>query len=187
MYGLVNKAIEGLITEQFGEATWHQVVEKAGVEDDCFIGMEAYPDALTYQLVGAASDVLDTPADELLQAFGTYWTKYVGAQGYAELMDIDGKPLGEFLEELNEMHTRVAISFPSLNPPSFSVDTPQENIFDIHYHSERDGLGPMVLGLLQGVLELKELEGQTTWTDKIGEGADHDVFRVEVKPLRKSA
>jgi hypothetical protein len=180
MYGMVNKAIEGLITENFGEETWEKIVDKSGVEDDTFISLEPYPDAVTYQLVGAASEVLDTPAAELLQAFGVYWTKYVGTQGYGELMALDDKPLGEFLAELNDMHTRVAITFPDLHPPEFSVESPEDNVHDVHYRSERPGLGPMVLGLLEGLLELKKLQGTVTWTQRKGDAHDHDVFRVAV-------
>ena len=102
MYGLVNKAIEGLVCEEFGEETWERIVEEAGVEEDTFVSLDAYDDAITYSLVGAASKVLDTPADQLLQAFGAYWTKYVGREGYGPLMALEDKPLGQFLAELND-------------------------------------------------------------------------------------
>ena len=180
MYGMVNKAIEGLITEQFGEDVWEKVVDTSGVEEDTFISLDPYPDDVTYKLVGAASEVLKAPAEDLLRAFGTYWTKYVGTQGYGELMAIDDKSLGEFLTGLNEMHTRVAMTFPDLTPPSFSIDTTEDSTFDVHYRSTREGLAPMVLGLLEGILELKSVEGSTTWTTKKGDDSDHDVFRIQV-------
>ena len=178
MYGLVNKAIEGLVCEEFGEETWERIVEEAGVEEDTFVSLDAYDDAITYSLVGAASKVLDTPADQLLQAFGTYWTKYVGREGYGPLMALEDKPLGQFLAELNEMHTLIAMSMPQLNPPTFELSEPSPGTYDLSYASERAGLALMVIGLLQGILELKELEGSIEWLEKRDEGSERDVFRV---------
>ncbi len=178
MYGMVNKAIEGLVCEQFGEETWDRIVEEAGVEEDTFISLDAYDDAITYALVGAASKVLETPADQLLQAFGTYWTKYVGREGYGPLMAIEDKELGQFLSELNEMHTRIAMSMPALTPPTFAVTEPEPGTYDLSYESTRDGLAPMVIGLVQGIFELKELEGSIDWVEKKDEGHPRDVFRI---------
>jgi hypothetical protein len=180
MYGMVNKAIEGLITEQFGEDIWEQIVVLSGIEEDSFISLDPYPDSVTYDLVGAASKILDLPAEGLLQAFGTYWTKYVGREGYTEIMELEDKPLGEFLVQLNEMHTRVAMTFPELDPPSFEIDILKDGEFDVHYRSNREGLAAMTLGLLEGILELMELKGTVAWKTRKGDDADHDVFRVQV-------
>ena len=55
MYGLVNKAVEGLVRERFGEETGEEVKRKAGVDADVFVGMEQCPDDATSKLVAAAS------------------------------------------------------------------------------------------------------------------------------------
>ena len=73
MYGMVNKAIQDLVTFKFGEDKWMAVKRKAGVEIDSFISNDAYPDSLTYGLVGAASEVLGLSSDEILFAFGEFW------------------------------------------------------------------------------------------------------------------
>jgi len=178
MYGLVNRAIEGLIRDRFGDDTWEQILDEANVEEDGFVSLDQYPDHITYDLVGAASKVLDTPAEVLLRAFGTYWTCYVGQQGYGPMMSLDNQSLGQFLSQLDALHTRLAIQMPQLRPPSFTVEHPEPHIHIVHYHSERQGLGPMVVGLLEGLLELKGLTGDVTWLEKKGPGADHDIFRV---------
>lgn len=82
MYGLVNRAIEELVREQFGDAAWEAIKQKANVDIDVFIGLEAYPDSVTYSLVGAASEVLNLPAETILEEFGKYWVLYTGKTAY---------------------------------------------------------------------------------------------------------
>ena len=91
MYGLVNHAIQGLLTKEFGEDTWQIIKEKAGVEDDVFVSMKQYDDSITYNLVGAASEVTKLAAADLLEAFGVYWVMFTADHGYAEMMDTSGK------------------------------------------------------------------------------------------------
>ena len=55
MYGLVNKAVEGLICSRFGEDIWEPIKRGAGVEVDVLLSMEGYPDDVTYRLVTAPS------------------------------------------------------------------------------------------------------------------------------------
>lgn len=55
MYGLVNKAIEDMVCKGFGEDVWETIKQKAGIDIEGFISMEAYPDDVTHRLVRAAS------------------------------------------------------------------------------------------------------------------------------------
>ena len=58
MYGMVNRAIEDMVTTQHGDVTWQQLLDKAGSPVRSFGRMQQYPDALTYDLVGAAVALL---------------------------------------------------------------------------------------------------------------------------------
>ena len=78
MYGLVNKAVVDLVVNKFGEDTWVAIKKKAGVDHDLFVSMDAYPDDITYRLVGAASEVLGIPPAAVLEAFGEWWVLYTG-------------------------------------------------------------------------------------------------------------
>ena len=151
MYGLVNIAIEQLITQRFGPDAWQGVAEKAGVSAHGFVSMEAYDDAITYRLVAAASSELDLTQEQILDAFGEYWILYTAEEGYGELLDLSGSTFEEFLRNLDMMHTRVALSYPELKPPSFRCETGVDGTLELHYTSHRSGLAPMVLGLLRGL------------------------------------
>src|SRR5581483_11267881 len=97
MYGLINKAIQDLVLSRFGEAKWDEIRRKAEVADADFVSMEKYPDETTYRLVGAASEVLNTPAEQVLELFGEYWTVYSAEAGFGHMLDFAGNNLVDFL------------------------------------------------------------------------------------------
>ena len=75
MYGMVNKAVRGLIISEYDEATWERIARATSVDED-FIGMHPYPDQVTFDLVGAASKELGASSEALLELFGKCWIKY---------------------------------------------------------------------------------------------------------------
>lgn len=181
MYGLVNKAIEDMVCDRFGEDTWEIIKQKAEVDIDIFLSMEAYPDDLTHRLVKAASVELGMSAAEILQAFGEYWVLYTAKQGYGEMMDMGGDNLPEFLQNLDNLHARVGLSFPQLKPPCFRCTDLQEDSLNLHYHSTRLGLAPMVIGLLKGLGDKFHTEIEITQTSSRDQGSEHDEFLIDFK------
>ncbi|MFX5825137.1 heme NO-binding domain-containing protein, partial [Acinetobacter baumannii] len=55
MYGIVNKAIEDLVIENFGAEKWDAVKLRSGVDIDFFISNEPYDDDVTFKLASAVS------------------------------------------------------------------------------------------------------------------------------------
>jgi hypothetical protein len=151
MYGLVNKAVVDLVTTKFGADAWNKIKAKADVDIDVFVSMDAYDDDITYRLVGAASEVLGLKPEQVLEAFGEYWVLYTAAEGYGSLLDASGKTLREFLENLDALHARVALTMPALRPPRFRLVPVDDTTMRLEYHSVRQGLAPMVVGLLKGL------------------------------------
>ena len=78
MYGIVNKAIQDMITSGYGEETWVAIKKSSGVNEDFFISNEPYDDMVTYKLAGAASEVLGVSIDKVLNSFGRYWVMKTG-------------------------------------------------------------------------------------------------------------
>ena len=153
MYGLVNHAIQGLLTKEFGEDKWAEIKEKAGVQEEIFVSMQQYDDSITYNLVGAASEVTKVDAADLLEAFGRYWVLFTAEHGYAEMLDMAGGNFVEFVENLNQLHIRVGGMMPGLAPPSFDVERKGDKGMILTYTSKRAGLAPMVIGLIKGLGE----------------------------------
>jgi len=178
MYGMVNKAIEEMVCTGFGEETWQRIKAEAGVEEEVFISTEGYPDAVTYDLVGAASRLLNQPATEILDRFGRHWVLRTAREGYGDLMNSNGTTLAEFLQNLPNFHARVRLIFPNLVPPTFRVTDVTASSLVLHYHSQRSGLQPFVIGLLHGLGEMFATPLAIEQTVRKGEGADHDAFRL---------
>lgn len=180
MYGLVNRALEELVRTAHGDAMWEAIKERAGVDIEVFVRMDAYPDEITYRLVGAASEMLNQPPESLLKAFGEYWTLYTGREGYGDLLDAAGSSLQEVLVNLDDLHVRVGLMYPELKPPSFRcTDVTPEGLV-LHYHSSRAGLAPMVIGLVEG---LGKRFGKTLEIVQLGRrdaGDDHDSFAIRI-------
>ncbi|MDG2094834.1 MAG: heme NO-binding domain-containing protein [Phycisphaerales bacterium] len=178
MYGLINVAIRDLVTNKFGQDSWNKIMEKAEVDEMAFVRMGQNDDAVTYSLIGAASEILDLPASDILQAFGQYWTEFTAEEGYGHLLDSAGKTLPEFLQNLDQLHARVGTMYPGLKPPIFECTNVTENSLDLTYRSEREGLDDLVIGLLKGLAVRFNNEVTIDQIAAKGESATASVFHV---------
>lgn len=151
MYELVNKAVQNFIIEEHGQETWNLIKKKANVSEVAFVSMQTYPDIITYEIVGAASEHFGIDANDILEAFGIYWIKFTMQEGYDHLITMAGGNLPEFLKNLNNMHTHIAQSYNQLRPPSFLCEEIDQATFRLIYTSEREGLAMFVKGLLKGL------------------------------------
>ena len=181
MYGLVNKAIEQMVIEGYGEESWEAIKQKAEVDEDLFINMNSYLDDVTHRLVRAASEVLGLSSNAILQAFGEYWILYTAEEGYGELLKASGHNLPDFLENLDTLHARVGLSFPKLQPPSFQCSHQSQEGMHLHYRSKREGLAPMVKGLIYGLGKRFQTDVTVEQVRVKGETAGHDEFVLEFK------
>lgn len=182
MYGLVNKAVEGLVRSRFGDDAWDKIRIKAGIPDEPFISMESYDDAVTYDLVGAASSVLNLAPEIVLEEFGKYWVLYTGEAGYGALMQGAGNSFLVFIKNLDSLHTRVKLSYPNLQPPSFRVTDETADTFTLHYHTHRAGLAPFVVGLLKGLASRFNVNVEIAHT-RVEDEAPHDSFLIRWEPI----
>ncbi len=152
MYGLVNRAIQQMVSTHHGEEVWQRIKERADLQDlDFFSTYQAYPDDVTHRLVAAATEELGLTGDQIMQAFGEYWITYTATEGYEQLLESTGETLPEFLDHLDHLHARAAVAFPELQPPSFRCEHGADASMQLEYRSKRQGFAPMVTGLLHGL------------------------------------
>ena len=178
MYGLVNRAVQGLVESTWGPDAWRAICADAGVDPGGFLAMQSYPDDVTYRLVGAASKHSGLAPDQILRAFGEYWVLYTGREGYGALLAATGNTVDEFLGNLDSLHSRVSASFTELSPPSFRTEPVGPGLLRLHYYSHRPGLAPLVEGLLAGVGKMLSQPVEVTLERSRETGHDHEVFLV---------
>jgi len=70
----------------------------------------------------------------------------------------------------------VGQSFPKLRPPSFRFDVIDDDLIRMHYHTAREGLCPMVIGLLNGLAKRFESELKIEHDRCKRSGAEHCEF-----------
>ncbi|MEI6184465.1 MAG: heme NO-binding domain-containing protein [Bacteroidota bacterium] len=178
MYGIVNKAIESLVIENFGETKWKIIKENSGIDVDFFMSNEPYDDDITYKLAGAVSKEMNITVSDVLITFGEYWVLKTGKEKYGSLMEAGGSNLRDFLRNLPAFHNRVMLFYPKLTPPEFKVSHEEERSLHLHYFSKREGLKEFVRGLIQGLGKLYSTPVQIELIEDRDAGADHEVFKV---------
>ena len=177
MYGLVNKAVKDLVVSNFGKDKWDLISQKAGLKDDDFAPLKTYDDSITYSLVGAASQVLNLSAEDILKAFGKYWIIFTAHEGYGELMNLFGHNFDDCLQNLNQMHNRMGAMMPNLKPPRFVLTKESDGTIKLEYHSTRAGLAPMVYGLLEGLSEKHKTKISISYVNRKSQ-SEPDLFTI---------
>ena len=178
MYGIVNKAIQDLITDNFGADKWEAIKEKSDIDVDFFLSNEPYDDAITYKLAIATSDVLGITVGQVLNALGEWWILKTGKEKYAGLMEAGGNNLKEFLVNLPLFHNRIMLMYPKLTPPEFKVSNLEENSIHVHYHSKREGLQEFVRGLMTGLGKMYNVDATVELIQSRDDGNSHEIFKV---------
>jgi hypothetical protein len=177
MYGLIHQAIKDLVCTERGEAVWQAVCTTAKVDSTEFEPLEPYDDGVSYRLVTAASEHLGLPVPEILRRFGDHWITFTADYGYGDIMKMFGSDMRSCLRNLNRMHGHMGAMMTQLKPPRFNVVENSDQHITVHYFSSREGLGPMVVGLLEG---LARKFGEQVTIEHVPKDtrSDHDEFEV---------
>ena len=178
MYGMINQAVRKLVVDGHGAETWDRICKKAGLTETDFSSLQKYPDDVTYRLVGAASNVLETPPDVILEAFGEFWTAYAKETSFSRLLQFGGRTFPEFVQNLDQMHAKIKLSLPELEPPMFRATELSAGGFRLHYYSSRPGLAPLVKGMMKGVADIYGMTIDIRLDKSRAHGHDHDEFVI---------
>jgi hypothetical protein len=179
MYGLVNKAIQDLVVKGYGEEAWKQVCKMSNFEDEDFVGMEPYPDHLTYELVANITKLTGIESSKILELFGEHWILYTADEGYGDLMDLSGNNFVDFLSNLDMLHERINNIMPHLAAPKFTTRNKKENSIELEYRSHREGFIPMLYGLIRGLGKRFEMTVSVKQIEFKNEEGACDVFLIE--------
>ncbi|KAJ8397940.1 hypothetical protein AAFF_G00432870 [Aldrovandia affinis] len=150
MYGFINTCLKSLVIEKFGEETWEKLRIQAEVQDT-FMTYEIYDDVITMRLVQEACKMLDLSSEVVLKLFGEYFFSFCKMSGYDTMLRTLGGNLVEFIENLDALHSYLALSYEEMNAPSFRVERTEDGKTLLHYYSDRRGLCHIVPGIIEAV------------------------------------
>ncbi|KAM8784448.1 guanylate cyclase soluble subunit beta-2-like [Rhynchonycteris naso] len=150
-----------------------------------------YDDNITMKLIQEACKVLDVSMEAILKLFGEYFFKFCKKSGYDRMLRTLGGNLTEFIENLDALHSYLALSYRDMNAPSFSLERRADRKMLLHYYSDRSGLCHIVPGIIEAVakdffnidvdIDILAMNKEVERTGK----KEHVVFLIVQKPHRE--
>lgn len=178
MYGIINRSMQELVEQHHGPETWARIRATAGIDDAAFVDMSAYDDAITYRLAEAAAAELGEPLDGLLHTFGRWWFEHTAREAYGSMLDSLGDTMPSFLAGLDDMHARIRLTLPELQPPSLSVLSVEEDRLLLRYTTHRQGLVPLLRGIIEAVGDHLGTPATTEVLDQSSDTVHETTLRV---------
>ncbi|XP_060923362.1 guanylate cyclase soluble subunit beta-2 [Limanda limanda] len=183
-YGFINSCLQSLVMERFGQETWDKLSSLPGVQDT-FMTYTVYDDILTLSLVGEACSLLGVSADVFLKLFGEHFFVFCKKAGYDTMLRTLGGNLFDFIQNLDSLHSYLALSYREMNAPSFRVEMTDDGNMLLHYYSDRKGLHHIVPGIMEAVgrdlfdsVVTMEVLNQSLEDERTGK-REHVVFLVK--------
>ncbi len=180
MYGIINQSIQELVIKNFGEETWLKIISRSNLAIAEFENHELYDDEITYKLAQTIADVLETTLEAVLKLFGEFWILDISMKKYPSMMAAGGNNLKEFMLNLPTFHNRVFMTYPKLIAPEFKVHLDQDDLL-VEYHSQRNGLSPLMEGMLVGIVKMFNEAHVTVELEKSKniDKLNFDLFRIK--------
>ena len=147
MKGIVFNLLEEAVSRTYGENTWDDLLETAGL-DGAYTSLGSYPDQQLMDLVAAASSATGTAPQSIIRWFGREAMPALAA-GYPGFF-VPHNDLGSFLNTLNDIiHPEVRKLYPGADVPTFGFTTAADGTITMRYGSPRR-LCAFAEGLIEG-------------------------------------
>ncbi|XP_054576253.1 guanylate cyclase soluble subunit beta-2-like [Eptesicus fuscus] len=150
-----------------------------------------YDDIITIKLIQEACKILGVSMEAILKLFGEHFFKFCKKSGYDRMLRTLGGDLTEFIENLDALHSYLALSYQEMNAPSFRLEKGADQKMLLHYYSDRSGLCHIVPGIIEAVakdffnidvsMDILDMNEEAERTGK----KEHVVFLIEQKPHRQ--
>jgi len=151
MKGIIFNVVEEAVSNEFGSDTWDRLLEAAKV-DGAYASVGAYPDEQLYSLVGAASQALKMPPDDVLRWLGTKILPLL-AKRYPNFFRNHANARSFIVTLDSIVHPEVNKLYPGSETPKFDFDASSPDVLVMNYRSKRK-LCALVEGLAAGTADL---------------------------------
>ncbi|KAM4796078.1 guanylate cyclase soluble subunit beta-2-like [Rhinophrynus dorsalis] len=112
---------------------------------------EVYDDVVTMRIIKEVCNMLNLSEEDVLNQFGEYFFCFCKQSGYDRMLRTLGGNLTEFIENLDALHSYLALSYEEMNAPSFRVERQVDGKMLLHYYSDRHGFCHIVPGIIGSV------------------------------------
>jgi len=155
--GIIFNVVEEVVTDRYGDDVWDSLLDAAEL-DGSYTSLGSYPDEDLFRLVGAASEQLGVPADDVVRALGEGAIPPL-AQRYPQFF-AEHESTQPFLLTLNDIiHPEVRKLYPGAVVPDFDFAFDEDGNLLLGYRSERQ-LCSLAEGFILGAAKHYE-EGVT--------------------------
>lgn len=149
MHGLINRTIQGFVSDTYGETLWARVTLAAELGFSDFEAMLMYKDALTFEVLEAVSGALNKPLEEVLEDIGTYLVSHPNVEAVRRLLRFGGDDFVEFLYTLEDLPDWARLAVPDLVLPQLEVREHASACFTLTVKAPRAGYGHVLIGVLR--------------------------------------
>ena len=173
MHGLVNRALQGFLTDTYGKEIWDEVRGQAGLPFEGFESMLHYEDRLTGDTIEAAASVLHRDNLSLLEDIGTYLVTHPNLEPLRRLLRFGGDSYYDFLQSLDDLAGRARLAVPDLDLPDLHICHLHRNSFVLEVRWPVPGVSAVFLGALRaladdyGALAILEFDGAGGGVERI--------------------
>lgn len=154
MHGLINRSLEGFLSETYGASVWRDVAEGAGLGFEHFESMFEYEDWLTYAVLETAAVRLSKSQETILEDLGTYLVSSPNVKSLRRLLRFGGVTFVDFLHSLDDLYDRAKLAVPELELPKFNLQEKGEaGNFKVVCTGPYTGFGRAMLGVLRAMAD----------------------------------
>jgi heme-NO-binding protein len=153
MHGLVNRALQGFLTDTYGKDIWDEVRSQAGLPFDGFESMLHYEDRLTGDTISAAVAVLHKDEASLLEDMGNYLVTHPNLEPLRRLLRFGGDTFFDFLQSLDDLSGRARLAVPDLDMPDLHIRQLEGASFALDVRWGQRGAGSVFLGALRALAD----------------------------------
>jgi Haem-NO-binding len=177
MHGLVNRAVQCFLRDNYGYDLWLCVARDADVPAAGFETMVIYDPAVTEAVLLAAARNLCRPREAVLEDMGTYLVSHSTLEPLRRLLRFGGVTFTDFLLSLEDLPGRTHLALPDLALPHMTLDEDGPDLFRLTVRSPIHGAGHVLMGLLRA---MADDYGALVLLDHAGIAAGDEVLRISL-------
>ena len=116
MHGVIFFLLQRFTDNAFGSDGWTSLFEEAGLPLKTYSPATSHPDDELYRLIGAAAEIANRPATEIIESFGEYIAPELLAL-HPDHVDKQWKTLDLLVNTETVLHRVVRRTDPEADPP----------------------------------------------------------------------